>query len=410
LDGTGALSAISWSGASECRVGEAVLTEDRHQNGIGGKADDGEYHPPSDEPPDDKASDEGRDEAADGDEPLYRQPLFWIAGGIIAATLIIAGLLYWSHARQYQSTDDAFVDAHIVRIAPQVAGVLQWVAPADNRHVRAGQLLAVIAPSGRQAQKEQAQAEVAQAIAQVKQAEGQLAAAQAAHDRAIADAMSPEAQAAKVRRDLARYEQLARLDTAAVAATQLDQARSQATSASAQALAARRQVRSAEADIAVARRQIEAAQAQVAAAQARVRQADVTLGDLRLLAPVNGQVVNRTVNIGSYVAPGTQLMAIVPDHMWVTANFKETQLTHMAPGQHVDIRIDAFPGVRFEGHVDSIQRGAGQAFALLPPQNESGNYVKVVQRVPVRILFDRPDPRRWAIGPGMSVVPRVKVR
>ena len=125
-------------------------------------------------------------------------------------------------------------------------------------------------------------------------------------------------------------------------------------------------------------------------------------------------MVNRLVNLGSYVGPGTQLMAIVPDRMWVTANFKETQLTLMKRGQPVDIRVDAFPSIVFHGHVDSVQRGAGQAFALLPPQNATGNYVKVVQRVPVRIEFDRrqgdPDPRRYPIGPGMSVTPTVKVR
>jgi membrane fusion protein, multidrug efflux system len=138
------------------------------------------------------------------------------------------------------------------------------------------------------------------------------------------------------------------------------------------------------------------------------------VSDLRITAPVDGQVVNRQVNIGSYVGPGSQLMAIVPDRMWVTANFKETQLELMRIGQPVEIRVDAYPGVKFRGHVDSIQRGAGQAFALLPPQNATGNYVKVVQRVPVRIEFDRgrddPDPRRYPIGPGMSVVPTVKVR
>jgi membrane fusion protein (multidrug efflux system) len=124
-------------------------------------------------------------------------------------------------------------------------------------------------------------------------------------------------------------------------------------------------------------------------------------------------VVNRSVNLGSYVAPGMNLMAIVPDRMWVTANFKETQLTLMKPGQPVDIKVDAFPGVEFKGHVDSIQRGAGQAFSILPPQNATGNYVKVVQRVPVRIEFDTQhgaDPRKYPIGPGMSVVPTVKVR
>ncbi|CAN5229163.1 hypothetical protein BH10PSE15_BH10PSE15_13070 [soil metagenome] len=153
----------------------------------------------------------------------------------------------------------------------------------------------------------------------------------------------------------------------------------------------------------------------IAAKQAQVKQANVTLGYLRLTAPVAGQVVNRQVNLGSYVGPGTQLMAIVPDHVWITANFKETQLRDMKIGQPVEIRVDAYPDIKFHGHVDSVQRGAGQAFALLPPQNATGNYVKVVQRVPVRIEFDRgdkdaPDPRKYPIGPGMSVVPTVKVR
>src|SRR3546814_469848 len=124
-------------------------------------------------------------------------------------------------------------------------------------------------------------------------------------------------------------------------------------------------------------------------------------------------VVNRQVNVGSYVAPGSQLMAIVPDKMWVTANFKETQLTLMRVGQPVSIKIDAFPDVAFEGHVDSVQRGAGQAFAILPSQNATGNFVKVVQRVPVRIVFDTknaPDPRDYPIGPGISAIPTVKVR
>ena len=131
---------------------------------------------------------------------------------------------------------------------------------------------------------------------------------------------------------------------------------------------------------------------------------------LRITAPVNGQVVNRQVDVGSYVSPGQQLLAIVPDEMWVTANFKETQLKHMRIGQPAEIKIDAYPAVKFHGHVDSIQHGAGQAFALLPPQNATGNYVKVVQRVPVRILFDGSEWRKYAIGPGMSVVPTVKVR
>jgi membrane fusion protein (multidrug efflux system) len=240
-----------------------------------------------------------------------------------------------------------------------------------------------------------------------------VTAAIAARDQAAAQARAPLADAQKAAQDLARYQELARIDRNAVAGQQLDSARAQARSTAAQAAAARQQIDNAAAQIAVARKQVAAAEAMVAARQAQAKQAQVNLGDYRLTAPVSGQVVNRSVNLGSYVAPGMNLMAIVPDRIWVTANFKETQLTRMKPGQPVDIKVDAFPGVEFKGHVDSIQRGAGQAFSILPAQNATGNYVKVVQRVPVRIEFDTkngPDPRKYPIGPGMSVVPTVKVR
>ena len=358
----------------------------------------------------DQNSDDKQQPEDDQEPPLYKRPLFWIVGAVVALALIVGGLLYWLHARQYVSTDDAFVDAHIVRISPQVAGVLLSVPAQDNRHVLPGQLLAVIEPSGPEAQRQQALAELAQAEAGVKQAEGQIIAAKARLAQAVANTIGPSAEAQRAARDYQRYLALRQIDADAAAPTQVDQARASAETSAGQSAAARRQVDSASADILVARKQREAAQAQVTAASARIAQTNVTLHDLRLSAPVAGQLVNRSVNIGSYVAPGQQLMAIVPDKIWITANFKETQLKRMRRKQHVDIRIDAFPDVPFEGHVDSIQRGAGQAFAILPPQNATGNYVKVVQRVPVRILFDRPDPRRYAIGPGMSATPRVKVR
>ncbi|WP_419827055.1 HlyD family secretion protein [Sphingomonas sp.] len=353
-------------------------------------------------------------EKDDGDEerkpPPYKRPIFWVVVAVIAIVLIVGGILYWLHARRFVSTDDAFVDTHIVRVSAEVQGKLTHVAAADNRHVEAGALLATIEPQGPQANLAQAQAGVAQADAQIQQAQAQLISARAQRAQAVANARDPEAQAIRAHRDLDRYLTLRRLDSAAVSGTQIDQARQQAESADAQAAAARRQVDNGDAQITVAGKQIKAARAQRASALAQKRQAQVTFGYLALRAPVSGQVVNRSVNVGSYVSQGTQLLAIVPDQIWVTANFKETQLAHMRLGQHVDLKIDAFPDVAFEGHVDSIQRGAGQAFALLPPQNATGNYVKVVQRVPVRILFDRPDPRRYAIGPGMSVVPTVTVR
>ncbi|MGC5799766.1 HlyD family secretion protein [Sphingomonas sp. NFX23] len=360
--------------------------------------------------------DESDDDKAEGDDKkpsVFKKPLFWIILVIVVGGLIIGGVLYWLHARQFESTDDAFVDTHIVRLAPQVAGTLVQVADIDNRHVEAGRLLAVIKASGRDAQVAEAQANESQARAQFAQAQAQVTAAEAQRQQAAAQARVPMAAAVKAQQDLARYEALLRLDPSAVAGQQLDQARATARQTAADAAAAREQIDTATAQISVARKQVGAAKSVIDARRAQVDQANVTIGDLRLTAPVAGQVVNRSVNVGSYVAPGTQLMAIVPDTMWVTANFKETQLTLMKIGQPVDIHVDAYPGVDFKGHVDSIQRGAGQAFALLPPQNATGNYVKVVQRVPVRIVFDAkngPDPKRYPIGPGMSVVPTVKVR
>ncbi len=356
------------------------------------------------------------DDKEDGDDkpPLYKRPLFWIILIVAAAVLIIGGTLFWLHKRQYQSTDDAFVDTHIVRLAAQVSGQLTAVAAADNRHVEAGTLLATIEADATQASVEQAKAQALQAQAQIEQSQAQVISARAQRAQAVDQARDPEAQSAKAHADLNRYLKLRQLDSAAVAGTQIDQARQQASSADAQAAASRKNIANADAQIAVAQKQVKAARAQKSGAEAQIASAGVNFKHLDIRAPVSGQVVNRSVNIGSYVQAGSQLMAIVPDAMWITANFKETQITRMRIGQPVDISVDAYPAVHFHGHVDSIQRGAGQAFALLPPQNATGNYVKVVQRVPVRILFDArdgsPDPRKYAIGPGMSVVPTVKVR
>ena len=353
---------------------------------------------------------EKKDEEEDDSPPLYKRPIFWIVLAIVAAILIVGGTLYWLHARKYASTDDAFVDAHIVRIAAQTSGQLTRVIDKDNRHVNQGQLLAVIEPGQPEAQLAEAQAGVSQADAAIEQAQAKVISAVATERQAAANAVAPAAQALRAADDYRRYAALKKLDPAAAAATQVEQARTESQAQAAQAEAARRQIDQAHADLLAAREDVKAAEAQRTAAEARVQQAKVINNYLRITAPVNGQVVNRQVDVGSYVSPGQQLLAIVPDEMWITANFKETQLKHMRVGQPVEIKIDAYPGVKFHGHVDSIQHGAGQAFALLPPQNATGNYVKVVQRVPVRILFDGADWRKYDIGPGMSVVPTVKVR
>ena len=343
---------------------------------------------------------------------LFKRPIFWIVLIAIVVAVAIGGLLYYRHAHKFESTDDAFVDAHIVRIAPQVAGTILRVADADNRHVEAGEVLAEIEPSGQEDQVAEAQANVAQAQEQYGASLSQVSSAMAARQQAAAQALSPATDAAKARDDLNRYLALRRLDPVAVAQQQIDDARAAVARTAAAAAAARRNVDSADAAVDVARDQSKVSRAAIAARRAQLGQSRTTAGNLRLTAPIAGQVVNRQVNVGSYVQPGAQLMAIIPERLWVTANFKETQLARMRVGQAVDIKVDAYPDVAFKGHIDSFQNGAGQAFALLPPQNSTGNYVKVVQRVPVRIVFDlkgNPDPRRYPIGPGMSVVPTVKV-
>jgi membrane fusion protein (multidrug efflux system) len=138
--------------------------------------------------------------------------------------------------------------------------------------------------------------------------------------------------------------------------------------------------------------------------------AELQLSYTKIYAPVSGRITRRTVEVGDYVEVGQELTAIVPDDLYVTANYKETQLTLMRPGQPVEIRIDAFPKKVFKGRVDSIQRGSGAAFSLLPPENATGNYVKIVQRVPVKIVFDEPPDPAYPLGPGMSVVPEVRIR
>lgn len=377
-----------------------------------------------DMPPQDKESpgDKGADEAgADADDkapkeqgkdeiPLFKRPMFWLVGGAVTAIVLIGGFVWWLDARRFEDTDDAFVDAHIVRLAAQTTGRLTAVYAADNRHVRKGDLLATIEPGTPAASFEEAKSNVTQADAAIAQAQAKVLSAIAAQRQAQADALGPAANAAKAQADYHRYLDLLSRDRMAVAATQVDAARAQAEASAAQALAARRQIDSAAANVLAARKDVDSARANREAAMARQKQADVTVSYTTIRAPIDGQVVNRSVNIGSYVAPGQQLLAIVPDDLWVTANFKETQLAHMHPGQPVKVHVDAYPGTYFPAHVDSIQRGAGQAFAVLPPQNATGNYVKVVQRVPVRILFNyRPAPS-YVIGPGMSVVPRVTVR
>jgi membrane fusion protein (multidrug efflux system) len=363
---------------------------------------------------DDKQSESGDDDAKadEKDKPksLKERPGLLIGGAIVLLLLIIGGILYWLHARQYVHTDDAFIDGHIVRIAPQVAGVVREIHADDNQLVKPNQVLAVIDTEQTRAKFQGLEAQAIQAHAAVDQARTQIDVANQQVATARANQEAPRADLQKAEADLKRYRNLQRQEPSAVAGQQIDGALQAVRSAQGKRDAAARQVDQALALLKAARAGVVSSQAAIAAADAQVRAAGVDLTNGKVSAPIAGRIANRTVALGSYVQPGQEMMAIVPLDLWVTANFKETELQLMKVGQPVDIKIDAFPDVEFHGHVDSFQQGAGQAFALLPAENATGNFVKVVQRVPVRIVIDSPSLQSYNIGPGMSATPRVKVR
>jgi membrane fusion protein (multidrug efflux system) len=353
------------------------------------KGDDGDHDArdsddenSDDDDKDDKDSkDDKKDDNKESSFAFLKNPLVRVGIAIIVVALIIGAIIWWLIARQYEDTDDAFIDTHIVHMSPQTNGQVLSVYVTDNQFVHAGQSLVEIDPSD-------ANARIAQIEAQEVQAETQVRQAMATEEGAAAQALNAS-------HDLGRYRELQRTTPAAVAQQQIDQATATAANAQAQRNSAAEQ--------------IAGAQAQIKVLKAQLASAQLTLGYTHIVAPVDGHITQKNVAVGNYVAPGQELLAIVPVQVWVTANFKETQLTHMRRGQPVTIVADACTGDDIRGHVDSIQRGAGQAFGILPPENATGNYVKVVQRVPVKILIDRV-PRNCPLGPGMSVEPTVKVR
>lgn len=404
----------------------ARQSDERHEDRSGGRNaddhdrsdDDGNNHG------DDNSNNDGNDHKNKDDgagvkpdqkkQPtksvLREHPLLLAAACVLLIVLIVGAIAYWRHARQYEATDDAYIDGHMVRLAPQVAGTVQQILIDDNQSVTQNQLLAVIDTSQQRARYEGLTAQATQARSAAAQTTSQVEVSRQQVSAARAKLGEPQAALVKARADLARLRGLQKLEPSAVAGQQIDAANEALQRAQAQRESAAREVDQTLAQLKAARTAIDTSQAAIKAADAQVRASNVDLTNSRITAPVAGRIANRNVALGSYVEPGQQIMAIVPSKLWVTANFKETQLTLLRVGQSVDLKVDAFPDVAFTGHVESLQPGAGQAFALLPAENATGNFVKVVQRVPVRISVDAPGFAAYPIGPGMSVVPSVKVR
>lgn len=336
---------------------------------------------------------------------IRRRRLF--AGVAIVAASLATGIYYFEFVAPYESTDDAFIAAHVTPVAPQVAGRVQTLFVRDNQEVKKGDALLQIDPSDFQAKLDQERANLAAAKSRLEQASAQFSVDQAKVEQEKANVIAAKADAAQAASDYKRYQAVG---DQGISASQLDLAGTKASATEAAVQAAQNKELAAEAQVNLDKAGIQTAAAEVQKNQADVQQAELNLSYTQVKAPEDGYVTHRTVEAGAYVQTGQALLAIVPQHVWVVANFKETQLTHMQPGQPVQVEVDAYPQLKFKGHVDSIQHGSGASFSLLPPENASGNYVKVVQRVPVKIVLDKISEANVVLGPGMSVEPEVRVK
>lgn len=326
---------------------------------------------------------------------------------LLFVLLIAAGaLLWWLHARNYEWTDDAYIDARTVTVAAEIAGRITDVSVTDNQPVEAGAVLLRIDDSDYQASLKQAQAGIAAAQAEINNVQAQAEAQNAKIDAAQKQVAQAQAALEFAKAEDQRNRELLAKGTttqqqAEQAASTLRQDQAGLDTATANAAATTSELQVLEA-------QRKSAEAKLQQARATEDQAKTALTRTTIVAPLAGRATNITAAKGTYAQPGQVLMMFVPKDIWVKANFKETQLDLMRPGQPVDIAIDAYPDKSFHGRVDSVQAGSGTAFSLLPAENATGNFVKVVQRVPVKIVFDKP-PDVY-LGPGMSVVPTVTVR
>ena len=376
---------------------------------------------------------------------------------LVLVVAVVGALLWWLHSRQYEDTDDAQVDGHISQIGSRVAGYITAVNVEDNQEVQAGQVLVEIDPRDYQVALDRAKAELADSRAQavaadynvpitsvatksqiesaaadVRNSQAAVAAAHKNLDAARAKVQSALANNVKAQNDVQRYKGLVERDViskqlydAAIAAA--DSAAADVQGSQDNVVAAQEAVTQAEARVVQAQanlrnagtgpRQVSVTQARATSAQstaaknqAELEQAQLNVQYTKIFAPSHGVVGHRTAEVGQYVQPGQSLMSLVDiDNVWITANFKETQLRHMQAGQPVEIKVDA-SGRKYKGKVLAIGGASGSRFSLFPPENATGNYVKVVQRIPVRIVLDPDQNQDHSLRPGMSVEPTVKVR
>ena len=338
-----------------------------------------------------------------------KQVLLGAGSLLLLAGAASYGSYYWRTGRFLVSTDDAYVEAHSVLISPKVSGYLSEAPVDDNRPVRAGEVLARIDPRDYQTALDQARANVAAAQAAMGTLDQQIGQQMLVVEQGRHQVASDQAALIFSQQDFHRYTELARDGWGTVQRSQQAQADiGEKDAALRHDMAV---VSAAERQVGVFKAQVAQAAAALAQQQAMQHQAELNLSYTAITSPVDGTLGARTLRVGQYVQAGTQLMAVVPlQAVYVVANYKETQLTGVRPGQPATITIDTYPGVRVRGHIDSVAPASGQEFALLPPDNATGNFTKIVQRIPVKIVVDAGDPLANLLRPGMSVEPVIDTK
>ncbi|KAJ9433693.1 membrane fusion protein, multidrug efflux system [Candidatus Pantoea symbiotica] len=340
-----------------------------------------------------------------------KKPLIFLA--IVVVIMIVVGLWFWLTTRNIESTDDAFTEGNAVTIAPKAAGYVVKLLVRDNQRVKQGDLLVEIDARDSEAQRDQAKAQLGLAQAQLHQAQAQLALSRvqypAQRDQALADQAKAQANLLNAQAD---YRRQRGVDPRATSQRNIDTAAAQLRSAEAQLQSAKAQVEVASQVKLQIRQQetnVEAREQQVEQAQAQLNTAELNLSYTQVRAPYDGFVTKRNVHLGTLVQAGSALFSLVSPEIWINANFKESQLARMKPGDKVEISVDAWPDMKLEGHVDSVQMGSGSRFSTFPAENATGNYVKIVQRVPVKIVIDKGLDPNHPLPLGLSVEPKVTV-
>jgi membrane fusion protein, multidrug efflux system len=348
------------------------------------------------------------DEAANGQRGKARRILL-----TLVAVALIIGLAWaawwWFAGRFIESTDDAYLQADSISVAPKISGYVGEVLVADNQPVKRGDVLVRLDARKYQAVSDEASATIAARTADLAKAQADLTQQDSTIAEARAQLQGAEADARHAQTEVARYAPLAR--SGAEPEERLAQLNNQLAQARSTVAAKQAALRSSETRYGTLQAQLKQAQAQLGVAKASEAQSQLDVDDAVIRSPIDGRVADRGVRVGQYVQPGTRLLTVVPvQAIYLTANYKETQIGDMRPGQSVEVHVDALPGRTLHGHVDSLAPGTGAQFALLPPSNATGNFTKIVQRVPVRIALEVTDDVRPALVPGLSATVEVDIR